>query len=53
MFWPSDSQERSQGHKNGREEVKSEMITEGAVQIWQHEYSKNGDVKQEAFYNPV
>lgn len=34
-------------------ETTSDIISEGAAKIWQHEYLKNTLVKQEAFYNKV
>lgn len=39
--------------KPEQEQKKSDIITEGAAKIWQHEYLQNLQVKQEAFYNKV
>jgi len=34
-------------------EATQNLITEGNAKIWEHEYTNNGEVKQEAFYNRV
>jgi tRNA G26 N,N-dimethylase Trm1 len=39
--------------KRKHEQTTSDIISEGAAKIWQHEYLKDKTIKQEAFYNKV